>query len=122
MKVTDLRIGNYVYDLKLNHIIRFISFHGLCNVESRPDDYEPIPLTEELLLKCGYIIIDENEAGKAYNIVEVGKFINDDTMIVCFARGERAGKFFRKNKEVKSLHQLQNLYSELAEEELEINL
>jgi hypothetical protein len=32
-------------------VIRFTSFFGLCNIETYPERYKPIPLTEEWLRK-----------------------------------------------------------------------
>jgi hypothetical protein len=112
MKVTDLRIGNYVYDLKLNHIIRFISFHGLCNVENRPDDYESIPLTEEILFKCvGFEKIEIMiESGLFYKIYK-----QDDAWIISLSNGFLIRK-------LKYLHEFQNIFKELTGKELEINL
>lgn len=48
MTAEELRIGNYVnYNGKP---LQFKSFFGLCNVESKPDDFKPISLTEEILV------------------------------------------------------------------------
>lgn len=90
---------------------------------------EPIPLTEELLLKCGF----ENYIGEQYDKneeyacnfeyqLESGIFYRDlickpyDGMYVFFADSQEKGiKYYY-------LHQLQNIYFYLTGKELEVKL
>lgn len=117
----ELRIGDWAYDNKLNGNVKFTSFYGLCNVENNPDDYDPIPLTPEVLEKCGFEM----------RIEETGPPINDSTEIwenkwlECLFDNHGAlilnGSNFDMNRP-KYLHQLQNLYFALTGEELTVKL
>jgi hypothetical protein len=51
MKANELKIGNYVFTGNPDHMIRFASFFGLCNIETHTDSFKPIPLTKDLILK-----------------------------------------------------------------------
>jgi hypothetical protein len=80
---------------------------------------ELVPITDDLLLKkCNFTLIEENSAGKIYApIIENVAF--DDLKIIYF---KRENKFFRRSIEIKSLHQLQNLYFALTETELNFEI
>lgn len=73
------------------------------------EEFNSIPLTEELLLKCRFV---KRKWGD--NIVYYHSLFELDTRF-CLNGVDY-------NIEVKSLHQLQNLYFNLVGEELEINL
>lgn len=114
MKANELRIGNYVNSNPFNGIITV--FHNdKCVVKHKSgivkcliDDLQPIQLTEEWLLKCGFYLVDKNF------------FIHDSLSL-----GIRKSNGFYMNhvtKEIKYLHQLQNLYFALTGEELKIEL
>lgn len=84
------------------------------------DRIYPIPLTEELLLKCGFIEIRSDSKGYIYNI-------NGVNFIRCFFD---TPSFFVETKEenqlfdkpIDFLHQLQNIYFDLTGKELEVLL
>lgn len=113
IKATELRIGNWVEvenykNIQLENVHPKGTTHG-------DDQYlismlKPIPLTEEILLKCGFRKISSVIYIK--NKITINVFSD---VGVCFSLNERFSK-------IKSLHQLQNLYWCLAGEELEINL
>lgn len=126
MKANELRIGNLV---KLKDIIttyqEVIMIDGEVNViqckndiHSPLEDYEPIPLTEEILLKCGFKWSIYHQAHS--NDSDSFDYVIDICKEFC-----RVIKY-RRNGDVlihiKYLHQLQNLYWCLCGEELEINL
>lgn len=106
MIANELRIGNLVIyggsvvKMNLHEFTHFLRF---------PETYTPIILTEEILLKCGFVpcsIIDNHyylEGLLLWNIQ--GMFINGRTDV-----------------RLKHLHQLQNLYYCLVGKELEIEL
>jgi hypothetical protein len=118
MKATELRIGNLVQfkdekyrrismlDGQSNGVIALERI-GLCDIE----DTQPIPLTEELLLKFGF-----NNAGDSEYPNYKKKFYTcmwrDGKTNICNNRG------FIKN--LKYVHELQNLYFALTGEELTI--
>lgn len=117
MKASELRIGNYVYYNNENKSIGIIStlvndlVPGLdyCQIDHVINkkhwciNLEPIPLTEEWLLKFGL----EIKNNYAYDKASLGFFV------ITF--GE---KFYWKSFELKYVHQLQNLYFSLSREEL----
>lgn len=119
MKATELRIGNYVY-YKCNiekcfalrnsgvDFYRGKTKNGITTQGYIYDAIQPIPLTEEILLKCGYATCsfrDNHFVIKGHTIWKCNDlFICDKNGIV-----------------LKYLHQLQNLYHALTGEELTVN-
>lgn len=114
MKANEVRIGNWVYDLKFQSNLQFRSFFGLCNFEQSPDDFQPIPLTPEILKKAGFV-----KEGLRYSKDWVYLWQDGNNIVFALAEMQEAiGTFLP----VKFVHQLQNLYFAFTGEELEINL
>lgn len=116
MKATELRIGNLVYikasgtDLrKTDGDLCEISAQHILNIEKHSYiEVNPIPLTEEWLLKFG--IKNKKLPKGGFEIFKFGKHFNITTE-------EREGnQGFLVSCEY--VHQLQNLYFALTEEEL----
>jgi hypothetical protein len=120
MKAQELRIGNVISPLgKGVTVVEGIStwddlIQSSNFAERSIDDFEPIPLTEEIFLNFGakeavisddYLEIDNEVIGILFKIEtkEVGFYADGD---------------FRCIKHIKYVHQLQNLYFELTGEEL----
>ena len=113
----ELRIGNLVYSLETNDIQKirgineeYVSIDTVTFDYVSYDEIEPIPLTEEWLLKFGYIgnepIFSEISTIFTNGIHKIWKPFNkflDDTY-----------RF-----EINYVHQLQNLYFALKGEELQ---
>jgi hypothetical protein len=95
----ELRIGNWVFSKTDKTKIQMKSFFGLCNIESNPDLFEPIPLTEEWLMKFGF---DEKEPV----LISSWKFSPFCETIIT---------------KCEHVHQLQNLYFALTGEELVVS-
>ena len=103
-----------------NHkgVFRWTSYEWYCLGEGTMDlkDVSPIPLTEEILLKCGF--------EKDYR----GYFVDSYYGVVYIYKDEYdyyldyndSGRESRAR--INNLHQLQNLYFALLDEELEIKL
>lgn len=108
MKAEELRIGNYIIYQK-EHIIKC----DIKDIELSEIDREPIPLTEEILLKCGFEFFD-NE--RIFNGFVIEDFHNGNYY---FTSGEGI-KLHEKH--IEYLHQLQNLYFSLTGEELNVKL
>lgn len=131
MKANELRIGNWVnvpvkeqspfridaFEHLSDKFIKVAMFHPEYGESVHPltwygGDLEPIPLTEEILLKCGF----EEDANLFHNNIAlykngVGGF------------NYNANYFEHDNLiSVDYLHQLQNLYFALTGEELKIEL
>lgn len=111
MKANELRIGNWINDNGYNSIIGVIDSHyHAIQISGSPrmialETIEPIPLTEEWLLKF------EIKIGNYYNT----NGISTTTLATKF--------FFVECTEVdiKHVHSLQNLYFALTGEELTIS-
>lgn len=112
IKIEDLRIGNWVLEYGEPVLVEKLEYDGQINNNF---DFEPIPLTEEILLKCGFedlgdlLLIKIQGGGISY---EYG----------CIYLG--MGTYYQESNqlEIKHLHQLQNLYYALTREELEVEL
>lgn len=120
MEIQDLRIGNYVQD-NSGFIFNVVSIHDdgtvYCDFKKNEgnvwefDNNNPcqgIEITEEILLKCGFIpcsIIENN-----FNISGMCVWKCND-MFLCDKNGIH----------IKYIHQLQNLYWCLCGKELDIN-
>ena len=108
MEEKELRIGNYV---NIEDTILRIDLQELYYNSSLMN---PIPLTEEWLLKFGFESMYSNyiiKAGDYYNSIkqDCGKWIYsyDESDAGCY-----------ELKEIKYVHQLQNLYFALNDKEL----
>ena len=125
MEAKELRINNWV-----KHNNEFLQVDGIDDIdvfnkqmgEVPLHTVQPIPLTEEILLKCGFekryflndffIVINDV---KTILIIEI---IFDNIFIYLCASNEKKVRLANAN----FLHQLQNLYFALTCTELEINL
>jgi hypothetical protein len=128
VKASELRHGNLVYqDGAIEKVVGIvdnkITIQGTIRYTAKEEAYEPIPLTPELLEKCGF----ENLTLK----------LTGDTNLEINPDGDEYDVFIRQQDEnnylqqdfvfltkasFKYLHQLQNLYFALTGSELEINL
>ena len=129
MEAKELRIGNWVLVENDHETIKAITQTAfLCVLDGKGDGYMqlhkdvyPIPLTEEWLIKFGF----KKENNTIYSISdklsssEVGKwyfFKNENNSFTPHIK--RENKFSWIGKEIKYVHQLQNLYFALTGEEL----
>ena len=149
MKAEELRLGNYInakhigsdYDIvKVNSITNHYIGWGKGNFAPSHMDigfFQPIPLTEEILLKCGFRKVKNKDkedlreyightAQKArYAIFDTDIFITKVDKRGLLYRSidcDFMVLFYHKSITIKYLHQLQNLYFALTGQELEINL
>ncbi len=126
----ELRIGNlFQFSVKGE-----IQYWDICDIMTNPfevyftqndqynysDNLQPIPLTEELLVKCGFVKLYDGSSEWSINedfltfIIEHFEYTN--------AYHFTGGEGVRFGVGCKYLHQLQNLYFALTGEELTINL
>ena len=114
----DLRVGNW---LRFNNhtyvqVFEINSDNNTCNgLDLSNDDFhEPIPLTPELLIKCGFegMVRKNDYILDGFRITHVHLTEN-----FCYALGNGCNP-----PTMKYLHQLQNLYYVLTGKELEIDL
>ena len=118
MEANELRIGNYVYTDNL--VVKSYSADGLYNliksIEEGTDKIKPIPLTEEWLLKLGF-----KDNDYTFDLMFKRKKITVSWYSRIVLSGIRGGFYISKYRHIKYIHQLQNLYFALTENELKIN-
>jgi hypothetical protein len=125
IKAGELRIGNWLsgnYTIPKFLPIEVYSLGDYGINELTEDSFEPIPLTPEILEKCGFenldihdwilktIFIEDNglgEGGEEWSVHVWNEFYQEHMMLPNY---------------IYYLHQLQNLYFALTGEELNINL
>ena len=126
MKANELRIGNLVkYQLeswKISSIfkdgplelVRF-EIYKIANLK----EFEPIPLTEEWLLKFGF---EERKESENFSKWFIGENPVTHDWLFFIKQFKDENKFFFQNgfHKLDYLHQLQNLYFALTNNELEI--
>lgn len=129
MKTNELRIGNYVNIegdvVKVKEIYEKSIHYTYGEYESyaTEDFIQPIELTEEILVKIGF-----EKDGNNYSLIcgdiEVGYYIDKFKQVLCISvsREKRFYKNELRSYDVKYLHQLQNAYYLLTNEELEVEL
>ena len=135
MKASDLRIGNYVYYEHTTHIVSGIHGNKVYSwwvkdgepvIEYEAKDvsgtqvenpyidvisqYEPIPLTEEWLLKFGFDMKDKNRLDWVKGAFNLERS-NEDNSKFCF-------EVYSHYIPLDYIHQFQNLYFALTGEEL----
>jgi hypothetical protein len=138
MTVNELRIGNWVKPISPRYNEKYLQIesvsNGLVNIEFREykiNEVTAIPLTPEILEKCtlkkgfGTIVYSNGKETKEYHlsypIVLVGNVINESySVLYKYTRGCQNEEDFIC--EIEYLHQLQNLFYTLTNEELIINL
>ena len=121
LKATDIRIGNWYKGDCTNQENHQITEKDITDLFYDPlDDYFcAIPLTEEILLKCGYELMIETE-------YTVNTYAINDSVRLWNINGNFTELIYeingRKSIQIKHLHQLQNLYFALTGEELNVEL
>lgn len=118
MKATELRIGNlieYKIEDKLDERkewwkVSKVDFQDLTWLDSNPEDsdFRPIKITEEWLLKFGFV---KKEIGYS-KLTEM-----EQCFLISFGKHTSVNGI-KFNNEIKTVHQLQNLYFALTGEEL----
>jgi hypothetical protein len=126
MKATELRIGNLVNYLIIDEMderkkwfeVYEIDYDDIRIIQNKHEvnqDYQPIPLTEEWLVKFGFKQIKPNHYWfKGKNLL---RFSLIDNNLHCSIGDDEYGVLY---KMIKYVHQLQNLYFALTNEELKI--
>jgi len=133
MTVNELRIGNWINIqgnfkkvlgidyLHKEHLIISDGYYQL-------DWCEPIPLTEEILLKCGFRM-GKGKWGNTFSIMESNGYVCmfdvehwTDTDVNSKYHNYWHTRGLLNGNKLKHLHQLQNLYFALTNQELNIEL
>ena len=118
MEASELRIGNSIMQ---DDDFVFVTWWRLELMENNKIEYKPIPLTEEWLLKLGFDKL-ENDIPTYFKCF--GNLIEDDYEfsfnIYVDSEQNYFITIFGRKIIIKHVHQLQNLYHSLTEEELTI--
>lgn len=123
VKANELRIGNYILlDGKPIKVIAgvIVDMHYCEEIDGGDERYQPIPLTPEVLEKCGFTVAGDKEYGGW--ITPFYGVLKDDAFRI---RINGMGTFYYSPDKyanpiyLHSLHQLQNWFFALTGEELE---
>ena len=119
INANELRIGNWV---RFKHLLCFIITikQDNCEIQSSRlvvnssyDFIEPIPLTPEILEKCGFVYSWDGGTNEAnYSVKKNGKIVFSINDSLVFRHS------FYNSTKLQYLHQLQNLIFALTGEEL----
>lgn len=122
MDAKELRIGNWVMVVDEDSPVKVtgvwddaIKYKESGEVAGR---LKPIPLTPEILEKAGFRLGETWYIHKVYYRGNFEILVNKHEIVY----GEKTENGFNSIRQLKSIHQLQNLYFALTGEELEINL
>ena len=119
MKATDLRVGNYYKWTDKNHnfkdcdVYQIESISSISLIEEYFKYFEPILLTEEWLLKFGFVELQYEDQTFGFKLNDFW-FINETQI-----RNKYNSMLL--DVEIKYVHQLQNLYFALTKNELTLN-
>ena len=122
IQATELRVGNYIQNDLQGRILEILSVSGdLVFIEENPQNYSPIPLTKEWLLRFGLEKLDtvtwKITTGIFIRLPEQG-----DMWDIYRSTNNRAGDFSGLGiRRIRCVHELQNLYFALTGQELTIS-
>lgn len=128
MEENELRIGNWfhpvefgssnmIYTLKDKY--RKIDFATFKSVKEWGGDLlQPVLLTEDLLIKCGFHYYEEDDCWKICGL----SIKKEDCGFRIYIECEDAWYSYCYFKTFKYLHQLQNIYFDLTGKELKVDL
>lgn len=109
----ELRIGNTILR---NGIVVTVDHQSFRDVEKYPDQYQGIELTEDWLIRMGFTV----SGGWIYKFGVTESDVNDGVHYVLESNTILIGNHNKLKYKIKYVHQLQNLYFALTEEELQL--
>jgi hypothetical protein len=115
MEAKDLRIGNYIdYETEREIVTMQTTYEYIRLIHNGNKNFKPIPLTEEWLLKFGFEEYEFEDEVFGYVLNDFGYINEYQFRIRIFIDFE--GIIIPKA--IKTVHELQNLYFALTNEEL----
>jgi hemerythrin superfamily protein len=124
MKAQELRINNWVFIPGIDRYVKVSAIYkshfrcedsnGVSFDESLRINYHPIPLTPEILEKCGFI----EKLNRQWSFGE-NQITHDYMITVRYSKIIDGFYYQNAHFRLRHLHQLQNLYFALTGEELE---
>ncbi len=112
MKNTEIRIGNLI---NRNGLIVTVDEQTFWDMKNNPEQYNPLPITEEWLIKLGFVVTDDYGDQVYYAVKGYGNrhfYVCLDHEQIAFGLSvfnEITGIFWDDEK-LQYIHQLQNLY------------
>jgi hypothetical protein len=125
IQATDLRIGNWLSFCNMIEPQRYVQVTGRFLAPFNQDDntvndyYQPIPLTSDILEKCGFEEVEGNEYYGFFDLEGIRVHIHKRDGSAFISYNYATIDAYTNNFH---LHQLQNLYKALTNNELTINL
>lgn len=124
MKETELRVGNLVTRKSVPNIC-YVNYGVIQDIEIySPTDYLPIPISEDWLEKLGFKKEwDEDGSGDYDYVKKIDRYlfiVRSQDLFSTYQRRDIGLKYEPLTKEIKYIHQLQNLYYALTEQELAV--
>lgn len=115
IQANELRLGNYIY--KLDNVMQ-VEDETFKNVSAMLFPYKPIPITEEWLLKLGFVSSDLNNSIRIHfeHLVDY-RFEYYITKITNYHKEDMYFSGSSINN-IKYVHQLQNLFFAVTQKEL----
>ena len=114
INANELRIGNWINYLDINGVnpaqIEIDDFINLKEDGEKDFPFTPIPLTPEILEKCGFVMHKTSQLWRKDNFYLHHYLVSDNEY--CFKYSDFT------SSSIQYLHQLQNLYFALCGEEL----
>lgn len=123
LKANELRIGNWIDCRNFNGTGKTIRTEFHLDLIKYTHFFDPIPLTPEILEKCGFVKIDDAVYGNKY-FIEIGgsKYAiyisSNGNCMVGIVYIDLPDNVYNFTWHISSLHQLQNLFFALTGEEL----
>lgn len=119
IKPEELRLGNLItYKSRADTNEMFdVEVGDLYRILEGPEGYDPILLTSDWLVKMGYIKLNDLDHYYGIEISETARLVHNSKFN--FTELEVMG-FSSMLKQIKFVHQIQNLYHSLTGKELEI--
>jgi hypothetical protein len=121
MKASELRLGNLIYN-KQGNIVYVNTNHLTLLLYGIENEFNPIPLTEERVLKFGFkkYVSDDIDIDIDFQI-SFHKKSSEGLIVQLFMDSNGIIFFNHSGISLYSIHQLQNLYFALTGEELILN-
>jgi len=123
MKASDFRIGNLVCE-PIHKLPFYIGLEDIADLLfDRPKRFEPIPLTEEWLLRFGFKLDREGDDYNYYTLEGFDSLSDYGDQGVSLPKNDKGYShiycgYYRNEIDFEFVHQLQNLYFALTNEEL----
>lgn len=124
-----LKIGNYIADNNGDFctVKSLNCMNGVCLInEKSPEAYSPVTLTEEIVLKSGFIFSGKDDTAKHYRHYNTSLGISYGNDKFYFIYCDKIGDLILEDKisiKIENLHRLQNLFYCLSGgKQLSVNL